>query len=89
MVPGVLVLLGSDTNEPAVGRFGEYFGEDDDSDSHPRSLNLLTKRCPLEGSLLELEGEAAGTASDFRLVIFLCFLTFHVFVVILQEWIAR
>ena len=43
------------------------------------------KRRPLEDSLrtlLELEAEAEGTASVFLPVIFLGFLTFHVFVVI-------
>ena len=39
------------------------------------------KRRPLEGSLLELEAEAEGTGSEFRPVIFLCFVTFYVFVV--------
>ena len=74
MVPGVRVLLGSDTNEPAVSRSGEYFGEDDHRDLHLRPVITFMMRRPLEGSLLELEGEAEGTASDFRLVIFLFFI---------------
>ena len=74
MVLGVRVLSGSDTNEPAVGSPGEYFGEDDGRDLHLRAVITFMMRRPLEGSLLELEVEAEGTASDFRSVIFLCFL---------------
>ena len=59
--------------------------EEDDRD---RPVIMFMKRRPLEGSfgtLLELEAEAEGTASDFLPDIFLGFLTFHVFVVICKN----
>ena len=69
-------VLGSDTNEPAVGRSGESFWEDGGRDLHLRPVITFMMRRPLEDSLLELEAEAEGTASDFLPVIFLCFLMF-------------
>ena len=58
--------------------------EEDDDRDRPSVIKFM-KRRPLEGSLLELEAEAEGTASDFRSVIFLCFVTFYVFVVICRN----
>ena len=73
-------VLDLDTNEPAVGRSREYFGDADDGDLHLRPVITFIMRRPLEGSLLELEAEAEGIASDLRPVILFCFVTFYVFV---------
>ena len=70
--------------EPNWGSPGEFLEEDD----RDCLVMRFMKRRPLEGflrTLLELEAEADGTASDFLPVIFLAFLTFHVFVVICRN----